>query len=422
MPVADEEQQLASRPATASKSLSAPRPEPPASATNSNDELDGRAPIPSLEQAPLLDLPHLVRDEASKALIEELDGSIVHDVLHATSMAVMTATASPAEEVGRVSVEVSESVHEDGQPCYLVTMAQSILLPRSNGQGGSGGTEGNNLKGFTLVAFVSPSLTTLRQTYEERELDGRKAVMDMWRDPLDGRVAVQQTDSDGAVTASFSIPAELADNLLTAGAEVVLIRVLSLHGITSGLRAPEAFGFPILDLASSVSPLQELSAKGPGVLPVSSALYTTDPMSLHVLHGRAVPLFGVHKTWDSADTPPRQRFKQWYTDENQQVVFCIDDRLADVVFEVVRRSGAGPAGGCGGDGCGASEDGDVDYSKDFALSTRFYEHKDASRTDCEVYVKQHPEIKSTVDDLMRVLLLKKPDDVYMFTREHFGSY
>ena len=37
------------------------------------------------------------------------------------------------------------------------------------------------------------------------------------------------------------------------------------------------------------------------------------------------------------------------------------------------------------------------------------------------YLDTHPEIRSFLSDYMQLLLHRKPDDVYAFTRDYFGA-
>ncbi|XP_067331282.1 ciliogenesis-associated TTC17-interacting protein isoform X2 [Channa argus] len=59
------------------------------------------------------------------------------------------------------------------------------------------------------------------------------------------------------------------------------------------------------------------------------------------------------------------------------------------------------------------------WEEDMEMRSKFLDRKEELKADHASYLRQHPEIRALISDFLQFLLLRKPQDVFQFTREYF---
>ncbi|XP_043097684.1 ciliogenesis-associated TTC17-interacting protein [Puntigrus tetrazona] len=62
------------------------------------------------------------------------------------------------------------------------------------------------------------------------------------------------------------------------------------------------------------------------------------------------------------------------------------------------------------------------WEEDMELYSKFLDRKEELKADYSSYVRQHPELKALLADFLQFLLLRKPQDVFSFTRDFFAPF
>uniref|UniRef100_A0A3Q0RKC3 Ciliogenesis-associated TTC17-interacting protein n=1 Tax=Amphilophus citrinellus TaxID=61819 RepID=A0A3Q0RKC3_AMPCI len=62
------------------------------------------------------------------------------------------------------------------------------------------------------------------------------------------------------------------------------------------------------------------------------------------------------------------------------------------------------------------------WEEDMQMRSKFLDRKEELKADHSSYLRKHPEIRALVSDFLQLLLLRKPDDVFLFTRQYFTSF
>uniref|UniRef100_A0A3B4GK08 Ciliogenesis-associated TTC17-interacting protein n=1 Tax=Pundamilia nyererei TaxID=303518 RepID=A0A3B4GK08_9CICH len=62
------------------------------------------------------------------------------------------------------------------------------------------------------------------------------------------------------------------------------------------------------------------------------------------------------------------------------------------------------------------------WEEDMQMRSKFLDRKEELKADHSSYLRQHPEIRALISDFLQLLLLRKPDDVFLFAREYFTPF
>uniref|UniRef100_A0A8C6UIT9 Ciliogenesis-associated TTC17-interacting protein n=1 Tax=Neogobius melanostomus TaxID=47308 RepID=A0A8C6UIT9_9GOBI len=61
----------------------------------------------------------------------------------------------------------------------------------------------------------------------------------------------------------------------------------------------------------------------------------------------------------------------------------------------------------------------LSWEEDMQMRSKFLDRKEELKADHASYLRRHPEIRALISDFLQFLLLRKPDDVFQFSREYF---
>ncbi|XP_074545058.1 ciliogenesis-associated TTC17-interacting protein isoform X2 [Halichoeres trimaculatus] len=279
------------------------------------------------------------------------------------------------KDLGKFNVTV-EFASRGQQPCMLLH-AQS-----------QGAIDGSPC-GTTVSVYLATDLEVLEEDYHEYvKLEGHSLDKRCHMVQCDGRMVINRVATVGkeVTRESVSYPMSVLGGLVTAGSELLLMRLFALRR-----KVPENMNFVSLDQGLHITPttFSELGVK-----------------QLEV-GGEAVEVFGVertiHSVADNATTWQSFFLADGHLASRVQVGSPTTMRLLQLPSQQQKGFEKIP----------------LVWEEDMQMCSNFLDRKAALKADHASYLRQHPEIRALISDFLKLLLLKKPDDVIQFAREYF---
>ncbi|XP_074545057.1 ciliogenesis-associated TTC17-interacting protein isoform X1 [Halichoeres trimaculatus] len=305
------------------------------------------------------------------------------------------------KDLGKFNVTV-EFASRGQQPCMLLH-AQS-----------QGAIDGSPC-GTTVSVYLATDLEVLEEDYHEYvKLEGHSLDKRCHMVQCDGRMVINRVATVGkeVTRESVSYPMSVLGGLVTAGSELLLMRLFALRR-----KVPENMNFVSLDQGLHITPttFSELGVK-----------------QLEV-GGEAVEVFGVertiHSVADNATTWQSFFLADGHLASRVQVGSPTTMRLLQLPSQQQKGNhqhslktvsvGKQSHLCCLAFVFKGFEKIPLVWEEDMQMCSNFLDRKAALKADHASYLRQHPEIRALISDFLKLLLLKKPDDVIQFAREYF---
>ncbi|KAF3699005.1 Ciliogenesis-associated TTC17-interacting protein [Channa argus] len=273
----------------------------------------------------------------------------------------------------RVTVEFAR---RDQQPCLLL-------------QAQSHGAIDESPCGTTVTAYLNSELEVLEEDYHEYiKLEGHAWNKRCHMVQLDGQMVIDKVTTVGeeVTKKSVSYPMSVLRGLVTEGSNLLLMRLIAL-----GKAMPENMTFITFDEG----------------LHIVHTTFSELGLNLLEVGCKTMEVFGVERIVHSVEGKPTT----W------QCYFLNDGHLASRVqvgSPITMRCLQLPS------------QQEIGFEKiphlweeDMEMRSKFLDRKEELKADHASYLRQHPEIRALISDFLQFLLLRKPQDVFQFTREYF---
>nr|XP_057924757.1 ciliogenesis-associated TTC17-interacting protein isoform X2 [Doryrhamphus excisus]XP_057924758.1 ciliogenesis-associated TTC17-interacting protein isoform X2 [Doryrhamphus excisus] len=286
-------------------------------------------------------------------------------------------------------VTVSEGGRDLGRFCVTVEFARKARQPCMLLHAQSQGAIDDSPCGTTVTAYLTADLEVLEEDYHEYvKLKGHIVDKRCHMVQRNGKMVIDKVTTAGkeVTKESASYSMSVLRGLVTEGSNLLLMRLIALRK-----KVPEHMNCISFDQKLRIirTTFQELEQK---------------PMEIE---GETVEVFGVERTIHSVDDSPII----W------QCCFLSDGHLASRVqvgSPIMMRLLQLPSQK-------EEEFGKISlvWEEDIQMRSKFLDRKEELKADHASYLREHPEIRALISDFLQFLLLKKPDDVFQFTREYF---
>lgn len=288
----------------------------------------------------------------------------------------LVSVSESGQDLGKFSVTV-EFAYRAHRPCMLVH-AQS-----------QGAIEDAPC-GTTVTAYVACDLEVLEEDYyeymklEDRSLEKRCHIVQR-----DGHILITKVTTVGqeVTEENASYPTSVARGLITEGSNLLLMRLFALKK-----KVPENMTFISMDQSLHIiratfgelgMEQQQIGAESMEVFGIKRALHIAQD-TLQTWHCYFLP-DGHMVSRVQLGSPVAMRILQFPS--HQEKVECEKMPLM--------------------------------WEEDMQMRSKFMDRKEELKADHASYLRRHPEIRALISDFLQFLLLRKPDDVFLFARDYF---
>jgi len=340
-----------------------------------NDVQDKMKPLDLSPEIPITSID-LALSEESLDLINEL-GSVLPDICFGETLKLFDEND---DGIGETVVKIEEGSIPDMHG-YIVSVDSTL--------------ESKGVRIEThLNASISPNLMTRSQKQYKKIMSGDKKEQSIDRTITSDKTSIfvtEKVNNDPPIQLRF----EKANckGLLFDGSDKVLQRILLQNGKL--VNTSEKFTF----LTCHNGKIRHL-------------IYETFPLSNHPIAGENKTLFTIKK---SVVLEPSEQQNEAKSNEGQSMYtnYSYFDQLGKCIL----MKGNDNLVAIGNKILSDNLD---DFSGDIELLSKFKEEKESLATAYQKYVNEHPELKDILTDFLRLVLHRKPDDVYAFSKSYFS--
>ncbi|KAF7653658.1 hypothetical protein LDENG_00079940 [Lucifuga dentata] len=246
--------------------------------------------------------------------------------------------------------------------------------------------------GTAVTAYLSADLEVLEEDHheyvklEDHSLDKRCHMVQH-----DGQLEIEKLTTVGEEVTKecVSYPMSVLRGLVTEGFSLLLMRLIALKK-----NVPEHMTFISFDKD----------------LHIISTTYSELGVKQLEVGGEMLEVFGlermVHPMEDGPTTWQCYYLSDGHLASRVQVGSPVTMRLQQLPSQPEK----------------GSEKTSLAWEEDMQLHSKFLDRKEELKADHSSYLRQHPEIRALMSDFLQFLLLKKPDDVFQFARQHFLQF
>ncbi|KAJ3411309.1 hypothetical protein HDV05_002413 [Chytridiales sp. JEL 0842] len=313
--------------------------------------------------------------------LESLD-SIDHAVCFSEELPIMG--SEDLQRIGTMNISISSSEYQ-GEPCYYVDNILEVQL------------EGSNYFNSTITSYVSSSLTTLSEAIYTivKEDSVKEHMIELSREP-DGSVALSETET-GSEDVTIKFPSEAVKGLIMNGAEKVLYRILAKRQESRTLSFLKIVQNTLCRVEYVTEPDASRSSstlKKAGLTKIQANVNLDEVMNLQV------------ETTEGGEEPI-----DWEALTLQVEMGYV---LKSGAYDYVKYAGqpwfADPS---------LLNEDDLSSNntlKNIEMLSEFKQRKDHITQIHAKYIEKHPELRKIMADYLQLVLHRKPDDVYAFTK------
>ncbi|XP_040027797.2 ciliogenesis-associated TTC17-interacting protein isoform X1 [Gasterosteus aculeatus] len=288
-------------------------------------------------------------------------------------------------------VSVSAGGRDLGKFSVTVEFAQRVQQPCLLLHAQSQGTIDDSPCGTAVTAYLTRELEVLEEDYHEYvKLDGHSLDKRCHMVQHDGRMLIDKVITVGEETTmeSVSYPMSVLNGLVTEGSNFLLMRLFAV-----GRKVPEHMTAISFD---------------PG-LHIQHTTFSALGLKQLEVGDDTVEVFGVERTVHSLEDGPTTWQCYFLADGHMasrvQVGSPVSMRLLQLQSQLETGFEKIP----------------LVWEEDMQMRSRFLDRKEELKADHASYLRCHPEFRALTADFLQSLLLKKPDDVFKFSREYFCS-
>ncbi|XP_041933967.1 ciliogenesis-associated TTC17-interacting protein isoform X1 [Alosa sapidissima] len=297
----------------------------------------------------------------------------------------LVSVSDTGKELGEFCINIQKTVHNN-QPCFLV-------------HANSHGAIDNIPCGTSITGYVTTTFETLEQDHHEYvKLHGHSLERKSHMVRQDGQLVVNKVtrEEEEVREQTYTFPLSSLRGFVSEASNLLILRILAQRK-----NIPEPMKFLSFDAETQIclSTYRDLGEKK------------------QVVGRETVDVFGIERTVQTVDDIPAM----W------QCYFLRDGHLASRVqvgSPVMMKLLKMPAL--------ISEDEQDDkpvfekrplvWEEDMQLYSKFLDRKEELKADHMSYVRHHQELRALLADFLQFLLLRKPQDVFSFTREYFAPF
>ncbi|KAM3866077.1 ciliogenesis-associated TTC17-interacting protein [Diretmus argenteus] len=289
-------------------------------------------------------------------------------------------------------VTVSEGGRELGEFSVTVEFSRWLQRPCLLLQAHSQGAIEDTPCGTTVTAYLTTDLETLEQDHHEyvkpegHSLDRRCLMVQR-----DGQMVIDKVTTVGeeVTRESASHPLSALRGLVTEGCNLLLMRLIALRK-----KVPENMTFISFNQG----------------LHITHTTYSElAPKRLEV-GGETVEVFGVERRVDSVEDVPDTWHCYFLPDghlaSRVQVGSPVTMRMLQLPSELEKDAPV-------------LEKRPLAWIEDMQMHSKFLDRKVELKAEHASYLRQHPEVRALMADFLQFVLLRKPDDIFQFSREYF---
>ncbi|KAI1898347.1 hypothetical protein AGOR_G00071390 [Albula goreensis] len=311
------------------------------------------------------------------AFLASIEWKELQDCLFADTLVTVSDTG---RELGEFSITVQKANY-DSQPCFHVHAS-------------SHGSIDDIPCGTSITAYISKNLETLEQNHHEYvklqdyRLDRKSQMVRRGEQLLVNKVVTEREDVKRQI---LTFPLTSLEGFVSEASNLVILRILAQRK-----KIPENMVFLSLDneMHISVSTYQGLGLKKQMV----------GQESLEVL--------GIERTVEAIEDVPTKWHCHFLSDghlvSRVQVGSPVTMRLVQLPAQMGEDDKADKV---------VFEKKPLVWEEDMQLCSKFLDRKEELKADHASYVRQHPELKALLADFLQFLLLRKPDDVFLFAAD-----
>uniref|UniRef100_A0A3P8Q8L6 Ciliogenesis-associated TTC17-interacting protein n=1 Tax=Astatotilapia calliptera TaxID=8154 RepID=A0A3P8Q8L6_ASTCA len=251
--------------------------------------------------------------------------------------------------------------------------------------------------GTAVTAYLMTDLDVLEEDHHEYvKLEGHSVDKRCHMVQCDGQMCVCVCVCVQEVTEeSMSYPMSVLRGLVTEGSSLLLMRLIALRR-----KMPENMTFVSLD---------------PGLHIINTSfvsLYACLGQRQLEVGGELLDVFGVERIIQSMEGSP-STWQCYFLDDGHlvtrvQVGSPVTMRLLELPSKAEKDSVIFKI--------------PLVWEEDMQMRSKFLDRKEELKADHSSYLRQHPEIRALISDFLQLLLLRKPDDVFLFAREYFTPF
>ncbi|XP_026004604.1 ciliogenesis-associated TTC17-interacting protein-like isoform X2 [Astatotilapia calliptera] len=246
--------------------------------------------------------------------------------------------------------------------------------------------------GTAVTAYLMTDLDVLEEDHHEYvKLEGHSVDKRCHMVQCDGQMVIHKVTTVGeeVTEESMSYPMSVLRGLVTEGSSLLLMRLIALRR-----KMPENMTFVSLD---------------PGLHIINTSFRELGQRQLEV-GGELLDVFGVERIIQSMEGSP-STWQCYFLDDGHlvtrvQVGSPVTMRLLELPSKAEKDFKKIP----------------LVWEEDMQMRSKFLDRKEELKADHSSYLRQHPEIRALISDFLQLLLLRKPDDVFLFAREYFTPF
>ncbi|XP_039458417.1 ciliogenesis-associated TTC17-interacting protein [Oreochromis aureus] len=247
--------------------------------------------------------------------------------------------------------------------------------------------------GTAVTAYLTTDLEVLEEDHHEYvKLEGHSVDKRCHMVQRDGKMVIHKVTTVGeeVTEESMSYPMTVLRGLVTEGSSLLLMRLIALRK-----KMPKNMAFVSLD---------------PGLHIIHTSFRELGQRQLEV-RAEVLDVFGMERIIQSMEGSP-STWQCYFLDDGHlvsrvQVGSPVTMRLLELPSKTEK----------------------VNFKKiplvweeDMQMRSKFLDRKEELKADHSSYLRQHPEIRALISDFLQLLLLRKPDDVFLFAREYFTPF
>ncbi|XP_030608288.1 ciliogenesis-associated TTC17-interacting protein isoform X2 [Archocentrus centrarchus] len=246
--------------------------------------------------------------------------------------------------------------------------------------------------GTTVTVYLTTDLEVLEEDHHEYvKLKGHSVDKRCHMVQREGQMVIRKVTTVGeeVTEESISYPMSVLRGLVTEGSSLLLMRLMALRK-----KVPENMTFVSLDQGLHI---------------IHTSFRELDQKQLEV-GAELLEVFGVERIIHSVEGSP-STWQCYYLDDGHlasrvQVGSPVTMRLLELPSKTEKDFKKIP----------------LVWEEDMQMRSKFLDRKEELKADHSSYLRKHPEIRALVSDFLQLLLLRKPDDVFLFTRQYFTSF
>ncbi|XP_063318369.1 ciliogenesis-associated TTC17-interacting protein isoform X2 [Pelmatolapia mariae] len=246
--------------------------------------------------------------------------------------------------------------------------------------------------GTAVTAYLTTDLEVLEEDHHEYiKLEGHSVDKRCHMVQRDGQMVIHKVTTVGeeVTEESMSYPMSVLRGLVTEGSSLLLMRLIALRR-----KMPENMTFVSLD---------------PGLHIIYTSFRELGQRQLEV-GAEVLDVFGVERIIQAMEGSP-STWQCYFLDDGHlvtrvQVGSPVTMRLLELPSKAEKDFKKIP----------------LVWEEDMQMRSKFLDRKEELKADHSSYLRQHPEIRALISDFLQLLLLRKPDDVFLFAREYFTTF